>query len=374
MTKPVKRDVVIVINPGSTSSKIALFKAGKMIAERTVNYSLAELNRFDSVIAQKDFRMQAIRGFLADQDFLASEVLAVVGRGGLLKPIPGGTYAVNDAMLEDLSAARHNEHASNLGAGLAQTIAAHYGVKAYVVDPPVVDELQPLARISGLKGIERHSAAHVLNQKAVARQVLKTMNKSYGTSRVIVAHIGGGLSINAHENGRMIDGNNGIDGEGPYLPERAGSLPLVDLVAKVLAEHLDLDQVKKLLASQSGLRSYVNEISIKNIVARIATGDATAKFYLDGMIYQIKKQIAEMAGVLNGQVDVIILTGGASYAAAITAPLQRDLAWIAPVVVRPGEIEMQALYEGVMRVLNHEEPVRVYQSEASSAIKGGADR
>lgn len=200
------------------------------------------------------------------------------------------------------------------------------------------------------------------------------MNKSYGTSRVVVAHIGGGLSINAHENGRMIDGNNGIDGEGPYSPERAGSLPLVDLVAKVLAEHLDLDQVKKLLASQSGLRSYVNEISIKNIVARIATGDATAKFYLDGMIYQIKKQIAEMAGVLNGQVDVIILTGGASYAAAITVPLQRDLAWIAPVVVRPGEIEMQALYEGVMRVLNHEEPVRVYQSEASSAIKGGADR
>ncbi|RNE11986.1 putative butyrate kinase 2 [Lacticaseibacillus paracasei] len=171
----------------------------------------------------------------------------------------------------------------------------------------------------------------------------------------------------------MIDGNNGIDGEGPYSPERAGSLPLVDFVAKVLAERLTLDQVKKLLASQSGLRSYLNDISIKNIVARIAEGDETAKFYLDGMIYQIKKQIAEMAGVLNGQVDVIILTGGAAYATAVTAPLQHDLAWIAPVVVRPGEMEMQALYEGVMRVLNHEEPVRVYQSDAST-IKGGTGR
>ncbi|MDN6104427.1 MAG: butyrate kinase [Lacticaseibacillus paracasei] len=373
MTMHPKRDVVIVINPGSTSSKIALFKAGKMVAERTLNHSLAELSQFDAVIAQKDFRMQAIQEFLADQDFSASEVLAVAGRGGLLKPIPGGTYAVNEAMLDDLTAAKRNEHASNLGAGLAQQVADQYGVKAYVVDPPVVDELQPLARISGLKGIERHSAAHVLNQKAMARQVLATMGKTYATSRVIVAHIGGGLSIHAHENGRMIDGNNGIDGEGPYSPERAGSLPLVDFVAKVLAERLTLDQVKKLLASQSGLRSYLNDISIKNIVARIAEGDETAKFYLDGMIYQIKKQIAEMAGVLNGQVDVIILTGGAAYATAVTVPLQHDLAWIAPVVVRPGEMEMQALYEGVMRVLNHEEPVRVYQSDAST-IKGGTGR
>ena len=162
-----------------------------------------------------------------------------------------------------------------------------------------------------------------------------------------------------------------IDGEGPYSPERAGSLPLVDFVAKVLAERLTLAQVKKLLASQSGLRSYLNDISIKNIVARIAEGDETAKFYLDRYsIYQIKKQIAEMAGVLNGQVDVIILTGGAAYATAVTAPLQHDLAWIAPVVVRRGEMEMQALYEGVMRVLNHEEPVRVYQSDASTIKRG----
>ncbi|MHC5216483.1 butyrate kinase [Enterococcus sp. LJL128] len=355
-------EVVLVINPGSTSTKAALFADGQVLAEQKIDHSSTELSEFPGVILQKDFRRQAIQTFIStkvEQPFIMK---AVVGRGGLLKPIPGGTYVVNQDMLNDLETEKYNTHASNLGAILAADFAKQYGVAAYIVDPVVTDELQPVARISGLNGIERRSVGHILNQKAVARTVLAKHGKKYEESQVVVAHLGGGVSIGAHKLGRIIDLSNGLDGEGPYTPERTGSLPLVSFAEKVVQEKLTLPEIKRMLAGIGGLKSYLNEIDIRAIEQRIAAGEENVKIYLDGMCYQINKEIAAMAAVLNGQVDLIILTGGISYSTYIVEAIKQGIGWIAPVEVLAGEMEMDALYQGVVRVLSGTEQAKEYKS------------
>ncbi|MHC5247059.1 butyrate kinase [Enterococcus sp. LJL90] len=354
------KTIVLVINPGSTSTKVALFAEGQHLAEESISHSKKELAQYKGVIQQRSFREAEIQRFLDQQTIDQQDIAAVVGRGGLVDPVPGGTFLVDEKMLADILSEKNGSHASNLGAILANDFAEKFGVKAYIVDPVVVDEFTPVARISGLKGIERRSVGHPLNQKAVARKILAEIGKSYKTSSVVVAHLGGGISVGAHQNGRIIDLSNGLDGEGPYTPERTGALPVTPFVAKVLQEGLTLPEVKKTIAGNGGLSSYLDEIDIRVIEKRIQAGDEEAQYYIDGMCYQIQKEIGAMAAVLHGKVDRIILTGGVSYSKNIVAKITEGVAWIAPVAVAPGEMEMEALYAGAQRVLDGSEAAQVY--------------
>lgn len=354
------KEYILAINPGSTSTKVSLFNEKEEVATRTIRHSTEEIGQFDGVMKQKAFRMELILSFLLEEGFAVETLRAVVGRGGLLKPIPGGTYLVEKDMLKDLEEEKYNTHASNLGAVLAYEIAELAGVEAYIVDPVVVDELNDVARISGLKGIDRRSVVHALNQKAVARRVLREKGKTYEASRLIVAHMGGGSSIAAHDQGQMIDVVNGLDGEGPFTPERTGGLPLYDFAKMILEENLNLDDVKKRLAGKGGVYAYLKEIDLRNVIERIDNGDEEARLILEAMTYQLAKAIAEMAAVLKGRVDLIILTGGIAYAKLVIEQITERVDWIAPVIIHPGEMEMEALFEGVIRVLNNEEQVKHY--------------
>lgn len=354
-------DAILVINPGSTSTKIAVFANHQQLAEETIRHEVRELSQFSSILDQVSFRYQLIWNFIQEEE-LVNDLVAVVGRGGLLKPIPGGTYRVGKEMLADLKSEKYNTHASNLGAILANEFAEKLDIPAFIVDPVVVDELAPMARISGLKGIKRRSVGHALNQKAVARKVADDLGKTYETSSLIVAHLGGGISIGAHQNGKMIDVINGLDGEGPYTPERSGGLPVIDIVDLVLKEGLTLPEVKKLIAGKAGLVSYLGETDIRTIQKRIEQGDEEASYYLRGMCYQVAKSIGELAVVLTGKVDGIILTGGAIYSDVVASEISRYVSWIAPVKRYPGEMEMSALYEGAQRVLDGQEDALSYEN------------
>lgn len=352
---------VLVINPGSTSTKIALYDNNKLFAEDTLRHSTEEISQYPSVVAQKDFRKAVIETFMNDHGVQTSDLAAVVGRGGLLKPIPGGTFLVDKDLLHDLETEKYNTHASNLGGILSNEFAKEAGVNAYIVDPVVVDELEDIARFSGLKEINRRSVGHPLNQKAVARKVLAQDGKTYEESRVIVAHLGGGISIGAHNQGKIIDMVNGLDGEGPFTPERSGNLPLLDFAKYILDNQLELPQVKKLIAGNSGMKSYLNETDVRNIQAMIDDGDDYAKQCLDAMCYQIGKGIGEMAVILKGQVDKIILTGGIIYSEYVSQAITDYVSWIADVKRYPGEMEMEALFEGARRVEDGEETAKHYR-------------
>lgn len=271
-------------------------------------------------------------------------------------------------MLKHLESEEYGSHASNLGGILAHEIGVPYDIPAYIVDPVVVDELDPLARISGLKGIDRRSVGHALNQKAVARQVLEEAGLKYEESNVIVAHLGGGISIAAHQKGRMIEMINGLDGEGPFSPERTGELPLADFTKQVLDENLNLTEAKKLIAGNGGLKSYLGETDIRVIESYIEKGDQEAKLYLDAMCYQIAKYIGAVAPILRGTVDYIILTGGISHSTYITNQINQYVEFLAEVKVVPGEIEMEALYKGVKRVLEGTEQPKEYSSQNKQEV------
>lgn len=354
------KKTILAINPGSTSTKLSLYENKQEVATQTIRHTTEELAQFSGIIEQLTFRKKVIMDFIKQQGYAIDQLEAVVGRGGLLKPIPGGTYLVEADMLKDLREEKYNTHASNLGAILAKELAELAHVDAYIVDPVVVDEMSDLARVSGLKGIERRSVVHALNQKAVARKVLSEKNKRYEHSNVIVAHLGGGSSIAAHESGKMIDVVNGLDGEGPFTPERTGGLPLYDFARMILDEQLDLDAIKKKLAGNGGIKSYLNEIDLRRVIERIDQGDEEASLYLEAMTYQVAKAIGEMATVLKGRVDFIILTGGAAYGKFVVKHIEERVSWIAPVEVMAGEMEMDALHDGVVRVLENKEQAKHY--------------
>lgn len=357
------RHLILAINPGSTSTKLSVFDINndQETVTDTIRHTAEEIGQFASIIEQKAFRTKLILEFMNENKINQDSLVAIVGRGGLLKPIPGGTYSVTETMLADLESERFNSHASNLGAVIANEIAKEIGINAYIVDPVVVDEMEDIARISGLKGIERRSVIHALNQKAVSRELLKEHNRRYEDSNVIVAHLGGGVSIAAHQNGQMIDTINGLDGEGPYTPERTGELPAYDVAKFILDNNINLDEMKKYLAGNGGMKSYTGETDMRVILHTIEEGDTTNKIYVDGMCYQIAKSIGEMAVVLKGNVDMIILTGGLAYNDYITSKVDEYVSWIKPITVYPGEMEMTALYQGVKRVIDGEETAKVYE-------------
>ncbi len=352
------RPLVLAINPGSTSTKFAVYSASGVEMECNIRHSADDLKQFEgkSVLEQHDYRAAAITAELEKAGYVPDSFAAVAGRGGLLPSVPSGTYLVDERMLEELRLARRGEHASNLGAFLAQTFAAKAGVHAYVVDPVSVDEWQDCARFSGSILFPRIALCHALNTKAVAKRFAADQGKAYESLRLIVVHMGSGNSISAHLNGRMIDNNTGEDG--PFGIDRSGSLPVRLLIAACFRGDFTRKQLEERVFGSGGLYSYLGTRDLMEVERRIEGGDKEAAMVLDAMIYQIAKEAGSMAVVLKGKVDALLLTGGMAHSKLVVCKLRDYLEWLAPVHVYPGEDELRALSEGVFRILNGEEQAR----------------
>lgn len=353
---------ILAINPGSTSTKIAVYENENNIFIKTIRHPAEMLAKYSKIIEQFDFRKEVIIKELQEAAIELNTLKAIVGRGGLLKPVEGGIYEVNQTMMDDLKSAINGEHASNLGALIAFNIAQSTSEgKAYIADPVVVDEMKDVARYSGHPMFERRSIFHALNQKAIARSHAKSIGKNYEDVNLIIAHLGGGISVGAHEKGRVIDVNNALDGEGPFSPERTGTLPAGPLVKLCFSGNYTLEQVKRMITGQGGLIAYLDTNDAHKVQLSAQAGDKNAKDIQEAMSYQIGKSIGEMAAVLKGKVDAIILTGGIAHNKDLVAYVKDMVGFIAPLAVYPGEDEMMALAMNGLMALRNELEVKNYQ-------------
>jgi butyrate kinase len=352
---------LLMINPGSTSTKIGVYEDENEVLVETLRHSSEEIGKFSGIFEQFNFRKDVILNVLKEKNFDVNTLDAIVGRGGLLKSIEGGTYAVNEAMLNDLKIGVQGQHASNLGGIIANEIGKSLDIPSFIVDPVVVDEMIDVARISGLPELERKSIFHALNQKAVAKRYAKEKGKNYEEINLIVAHMGGGISVGAHEAGRVVDVNNALDGEGPFSPERAGGLPVGDLAKMCFSGKYTLDDIKKKINGKGGFVAYLNTNDAREVIAQVEAGDEKAKLVFDAMSYQVAKEIGKCAAVLKGKVDAIILTGGIAYGKETVNYIKERVEFICPVVVYPGEDELLALAEGGLRVLRGQEKAKEYK-------------
>ncbi len=351
----------LIINPGSTSTKIGVFEDETLLFEETLRHSTEEIARYASIVDQKDFRKDIIVNLLKEKNFDINSLHVVVGRGGMLKPISGGTYTVSDDLLEDLKVGVQGQHASNLGGILAREIADSIGVPSYIVDPVVVDELMPQARYSGVPELPRVSIFHALNQKAVAKRYAKETGKAYDSLNLIVVHMGGGVSVGAHKAGKVIDVFNALDGDGAFSPERAGGVPSGALIKMCFSGEYTQEQVYKKVVGNGGFNAYLGTNDMRD-VDKMADedGDEKAKLIRDAFVLQVAKDMGSMACVLEGRIDQIIITGGIAYDKYVVEALKQKTGWIAPVTVYPGEDELLALAQGALRVLNGEEKAMTY--------------
>ena len=351
---------LLIINPGSTSTKIGVYEVEKEVFVETLRHSSEEIAKYDSIFEQKGFRKEVIMNVLKDNNFDVTTLDAVVGRGGMLKPMAGGTYEVNDELLNDLKIGVQGQHASNLGGILANEIAKEVGGKAFIVDPVVVDELEAVARISGVPELPRKSKFHALNQKAVAKRFGKESKRGYENLNLIVVHMGGGVSVGAHQNGRVIDVNNALDGDGAFSPERAGSVPVGDLIKMCFSGEYTQAEVYSKIVGKGGYVAYLNTNDARDVLREKQEGNEFAELIYNAFIYQVSKSIGEMATVLKGKVDSIILTGGIAYSPIVVADIKERVEWIGNVTVYPGEDELLALAQGAIRVLSGEEEAKIY--------------
>jgi len=352
---------VLAINPGSTSTKIGVFVDLNPIFLKNIQHDPAELARFEKITDQFQYRKDIIAHQLNEGAVPESVVKAIVGRGGLLKPIESGVFEVNERMKEDLRNSPMGEHASNLGGLIADAFAQQLeGVKAYIANPVVVDELDEIARISGNPHFVRVSIFHALNQKAVARSHAKFVMRNYEDMNIIVAHLGGGVTVGAHRKGRVVDVNNGLDGEGPFSPERSGTLPMGDLVRMCFAGKYSQKEIMKMIKGEGGLVGYLGTNSAYDVEQMMVKGDARAKLIYEAMAYQVAKEIGAMSTVLKGDVDVILITGGVAHSKWFVNQIIERVHKIAPVHVYPGEDEMKALAMNGMRVLRGETVAKIY--------------
>lgn len=351
----------LIINPGSTSTKIGIFHDEEMVCETTLRHSVEDLQSFDCIYDQLDFRKEILLKELEDKGIDIKSLDCVVGRGGLLKPIESGTYEVNELMLEHLKQGDLGDHASNLGALLASEISKGLDIKSYIVDPVVVDELDDVARISGLKEIPRVSIFHALNQNAIARKHASLFNRKYEDMNLIVVHLGGGISVGAHRKGRVVECANALNGDGPFSPERSGGLPVGDLIKLAYSGKYTYEELKKKLTGNGGLVSYLKTNDAREVVGRINEGDEYAKDIYYAMAYQVAKEIGAMAVVLHGQVDGILLTGGIAYDSMFTDWIKEMVKFISDIYIYPGEDELRALAEGGLRILRGQEKAKVYE-------------
>ena len=375
---------ILVINPGSTSTKMAVYEEEKPILLRNITHTAEELAPFDAITEQQDFRRQLVLDEL-QRSGIPLEFDAVIGRGGLVKPIAGGVYEINEQMIEDTlhGCVMHN-HACNLGCLIAYEIAETINTqhpspiatphsdqrsentlphicRAFIADPGVVDELSPLARISGSPLMPRICIWHALNQRAIARRYARGIGREYEDLNLIICHLGGGISVAAHEHGRAIDANNALDGEGPFSPERAGSLPAADLIRLCYSGKYTEKQLLKRIAGQAGLTAHLGTNNMCEILQSIKDGDEHAQLLVDAMLYHTAKQIASEAAVLCGQIDAILLTGGMAHSDYVVSELRRRIGFLAPVYVFPGEDEMEALALNALAVLQGKRQAKVYE-------------
>jgi butyrate kinase len=347
---------VFVINPGSTTTQLALFDREHELWRESIHHPARELSSL--VIEQLDLRWTAVETNLSR--IPGNSLAAVVGRGGPLKSLPGGTYTVNSSMLDDYTSASYANHASNLGAVLAHKVAQLLQVPAYIVDPVTTDEFDPEARISGVPEIQRRCRSHALNIKAVARRTAQQLNQDLGQSRFVVAHMGGGISVAALRNGRIVDVNDALLGMGPFSAERAGALPLEGLLNLAFSGKYTFESLTHKLSRESGLIGYLGTNDLMRIIGMLEDGDELAVNVYRALVIQVAKEIAAMAAVLEGQLDAIILSGGMAHAERFTADLTDKVAFLAPVTIVPGSLEMEALARGAWRVLLGEETAREY--------------
>jgi butyrate kinase len=353
--------MILVINPGSTSTKVALFRGTDKMAEDTLLHGREELSHFRSLWEQFDFRLQAIQDFLARINIPAFALQAVVGRGGLLKPLRRGVYRVDDNMVKDARAGVQGEHVSNLGCALAREIGVLYGGEPFVVDPVSVDEFEPLARYSGHPLIPRRSLSHALNLRAAAIWAAERVNADVEENNFIVAHLGGGISIAPVKNGRIIDVND-ASSDGPFSPERSGGLPLQPLVDICFSGQYSKEQVRQMIMGKGGLVAYVGTHDAREIEKRIAAGDTKAAEAYAAMAYQIGKEIGAMAAVLQGNVKAVVLTGGLVFSKRLVELISSYISFISPVITLPGELELEAMALGALRALRGKEKVLEYQT------------
>ena len=351
---------ILAVNPGSTSTKIAVYEDETPLLVSNIRHSVDELSRFPQVIDQFEFRKNLVLKAL-EANGIPFRFDAIVGRGGLLKPIPGGVYEVNAAMLDD---SRHamRSHACNLGCLIAAELAAMLpGCRAFIADPGVVDELDEVARVTGSPLMPRITIWHALNQRAIARRYAAENDTRYEDLHLIVCHLGGGVSVGAHRRGRAIDVNNALDGEGPFSPERAGTLPAGQLIDLCYSGRFTKEELKKRISGQAGLAAHLGTTDVPAIVRRIEAGDAHARLVLDAMIYQIARSVGAAAVVLCGRIDAILITGGMAHSEYVVSRLRERVSFLAPVHIYPGEDELEALALNALGALRGELPVQVYR-------------
>lgn len=352
---------ILVINPGSTSTKIAVFEGEKEILNETIRHDASELAHFELITDQYDFRSDIIKKSLKAEGVSPDSFDAVIGRGGLLRPIPGGVWAVNEKMIQDLRQGISGQHASNLGGLIAHEIAEASQAPSLIADPVVVDEMHDLARVSGHPELPRISIFHALNQKAVARHVAKEIGKKYEESNFIVAHMGGGISVGAHQSGKVIDVNNALNGEGPFSPERTGTLPAGQLVELCFSGRYEKKEVMKMLKGKGGYMAYLGTADGREVEQRVESGDKEAELIFDAMAYQVAKEIGALATVMKGRLDGIILTGGLAYSSRMVDMIKERVEFISKVFVQPGEGEIEALRDSALRILRGETEAQQYE-------------
>ena len=352
---------LLIINPGSTSTKIAIYDNEKPVFEETLRHSNEELSPYPMIFDQYEFRKNVILDTLNAKGINITKLNAVIGRGGLLKPLEGGTYNVSKTMINDLTIGVMGQHASNLGGILAHEIASQLNIRAFIVDPVVVDELSDVARISGLPEISRISLFHALNQKAVAKRAAADLKEKYSDINLIIAHLGGGISVGAHKKGRVVEVNNALDGEGPMSPERAGTLPVGSIIKMCFSGEYTQEEIKKKVVGKGGLVAHLNTNDGREITNRINNGDKKAELIYYAMAYQVSKEIGSCAAALGGKVDAICLTGGLAYDKVFTNWIKEKVEFISQVFIYPGEDEMIALAQGGLRVLRGAEEAKDYK-------------
>ncbi|WP_297329298.1 butyrate kinase [uncultured Bacteroides sp.] len=351
---------ILAVNPGSTSTKIAVYEDEAPRLVRNIRHSVEELAQFPRIIDQFEFRKNLVIDDL-EANGIPFEFDAIVGRGGLLKPIPGGVYEVNDAMLDDIAQAMRS-HACNLGCLIASELATLLpGCRAFIADPGVVDELEEIARITGSPLMPRITIWHALNQRAIARRFAAERDIQYEDLDLIICHLGGGISVGTHRHGRAIDVNNALDGEGPFSPERAGTLPAGQLIDLCNSGKFTREELKKHISGQAGLNAHLGTTDVQILVKRIEEGDTQAELVMNAMIYQIARNVGAAATVLYGKVDAILLTGGMAHSEYVVSRLQERISFLAPVFVYPGEDELEALALNALGALRGELPIQVYQ-------------
>ncbi len=359
---------LLAINPGSSSTKFGLYRDDQPLLVRNLQHAKAELASCGhDILSQFELRLQCMEDELEASGFRLSDLAAVVARGGLLHPVQGGTYGVNDTMLDELRRAERGDHAANLGAFLANAIAQRLSVPAYIVDPVSVDEWTDEARLSGCAQLNRPCLSHALNSKAIARRYASEVGRSYEDLRLIVAHLGSGHTISAHAHARMIDATNSRE-EGAFSSERAGSVPAIELVRLCFSGKFTRKQVETMLTREGGLISYLGTADLRDVERRIDQGDKHAELVFRAMSYQIAKQIGSMSSVLQGKVDAILLTGGMSHCQQLTTAISDAVNWISPVIIYGGEDELRALVEGALRVIRHEEQSREFGPEINEPV------